>query len=40
MQTKVNLICDRGIAFDGKGKWSFGNGFARHVVILDVDNTS
>ena len=25
-----------GIAFDGLGSWSFGNGFARNVVIFDV----
>ena len=30
----------RGIVFDGKGLWSFGNGFARNVVIFVVDNTS
>ena len=28
-----------GIAFDGKGSWSFGNDFAR-IVIFGVDNTS
>ena len=29
-----------GIAFDGKGEWSFGNAFARNVAIFSVDNTS
>ena len=29
-----------GIAFDGKGLLSFGNDFARNVVIFDVDNSS
>ena len=28
------------IAFDGKGLWSFGNGFVTYVVIFDVDNSS
>ena len=27
-------------AFDGKGKWNFGNDFARNVVIFGVDNSS
>ena len=30
----------RGIAFDGKGMWSLGNGFAAKVVIFGLDNTS
>ena len=30
----------RGIAFDGKGSWSFGKEFARNVVILGIDNIS
>ena len=30
----------RGIAFDGKGSWSFSNGFARNVTTFVVDNTS
>ena len=30
---------DYGIAFDGAGSWSFGNGFARNVVIFAVDNS-
>ena len=29
-----------GIAFDGKGTWSFGNGYDRNVVIFGVDNSS
>ena len=29
-----------GIAADGKGEWSFGNDFARNVIILGVDNSS
>ena len=28
----------QGIAFDGEGSWSFGNNFARNVVIFGVDN--
>ena len=31
---------DYGIAFDGKSKWSFGNGFARNVIIFRIDNSS
>ena len=30
----------RGIAFDGEGSWSFGNDFARNVVVFGVDNSS
>ena len=29
-----------GIAFDGKGMWSYDNDFARNVIILIVDNSS
>ena len=29
-----------GIAFDGKGEWSFGNGYARNVKVFGVDNSS
>ena len=29
-----------GIAFDRKGSWSFGNDFARNVMIFGVDNNS
>ena len=27
------------IAFDGKGEWSFDNGHARNVIILEVDDS-
>ena len=30
----------QGIAFDGEGCWSFGNDFARNVVIFGVANNS
>ena len=30
----------QGIVFDGEGSWSFGNVFARIVVIFGVDNSS
>ena len=30
----------RGIAFDGEVSWSFGNNFARNVVIFGADNSS
>ena len=30
----------RGIAFDGKGMWSYVNYFARNIVIFGVVNTS
>ena len=30
----------RGMAFDGKGSWSFGKDFARNVVIFGIDNIS
>ena len=29
-----------GIAFDGKGSWSFNDDFVRNVVIFRVDNSS
>ena len=29
-----------GIAFDGKGEWSFGNDYARNVIIFGSDNSS
>ena len=29
-----------GIAFDGKGEWSFGNDFARNAISFGVDNSS
>ena len=28
-----------GLAFDGKGEWSFGNDYARNVLIFGVDNS-
>ena len=28
------------MAFDGKGEWSFGDGFARNVIIFGVDSSS
>ena len=31
---------DYGIAFDGKGTWDFGNGFARNSIIFVVVNSS
>ena len=32
------MYIDYGIAFDGEGSWSFGNKFARNVVIFGSDN--
>ena len=29
-----------GIAFDGKGSWSFNDDFARNVIIFEIDNSS
>ena len=29
-----------GIAFDGKGSWSFSDDFGRNVIISGVDNSS
>ena len=29
-----------GIVFDGKGGWSFGNDYARNVIIFGVDSSS
>ena len=29
-----------GIAFDGKGEWSFGNDYARNLIIFGVYNSS
>ena len=31
---------DQGIACDGEGSWSFGNGFARNAIIFGVENSS
>ena len=30
----------QGIAFDGKGEWSFGNDPARNIIIFGVHNSS
>ena len=35
-----NVYSDSGIAFDGARSWSFGDGFARNVVIFGVNNSS
>ena len=32
--------CDYGIAFDGKGEWSFGNDFTKNVIVFGDDNSS
>ena len=37
--TKKSMYSSYGIAFDGKGSWSF-NAFARIVIIFGVDNNS
>ena len=29
-----------GMPFDWKGEWSFGNNFAKNIIILGVDNSS
>ena len=29
-----------GMAFDGKGEWSFGNDYARNFIIFGIDNSS
>ena len=34
------IFNDWGIAFDGEGVWSFGNGFSRNVVMFGVNNSS
>ena len=34
------MYSDYGIAFDVGGSWNFCNGFARNVIIFDVDNAS
>ena len=39
MQVKKFIYNGYGIAFDGAGSWSFGNGFARNVVNFAVDNS-
>ena len=38
---KEKCVCSGyGITFDSAGSWSFGNDFARNVIIFDVDNSS
>ena len=39
IKSKFAYNC-RGKAFDGEASWSFGNYFARNVVIFGVDNSS
>ena len=34
------MYSDYKVAFDEAGSWSFGNGFARNVVIFGADNSS
>ena len=33
------LYSGYGIAFDGKGEWSFGNDSARNIIIFGVDSS-
>ena len=40
MQTNKFTFNGRGIAFDGKGFWSFDNDTARNVAISGADNIS
>ena len=40
MEKVHGILVMYGIAFDGKGSWSFGNDRARNVVIIGVDNSS
>ena len=37
---KSMCIADMNITFDSTGSWSFGNDFAKNVVIFGVDNSS
>ena len=37
---KSMCIVDMNITFDSTGSWSFGNDFAKNVVIFGVDNSS
>ena len=37
-EKRVYSAC--GIAFNGKGRWNFGNDFARNAAIFGVDNNS
>ena len=34
------MYSDCGIAFAGAGSWSFGDYFARNVIIFGIDNSS
>ena len=34
------VYSDYRIVFDGKGEWSFGNDYARNVIIFGSDNSS
>ena len=36
--TSIVKNIGHGIAFDGKGTWSFGNNYARNVIMFGVDN--
>ena len=38
--TEMYVYSSCGIAFDGKGSWSFNDDFVRNVVIFRVDNSS
>ena len=33
------MYSGHGIAFNGKGEWSFGDDYAKNVVIFGVDNS-
>ena len=35
----TNIVKNKGIAFDGSGSWSFGNDFARNIMIFGADNS-
>ena len=37
---KKNVYNGYGMAFVGKGEWSFGNDFAKNVIIFGVHNSS
>ena len=39
MKSKFNYN-SLGIGFDGEDSWSFGNGFAKNIVIFGVNNSS
>ena len=40
MKKNKYMYSDYGVGFDGKGEKSFGNDFARNIIILGVDNSS